>query len=88
MALFLLFSVIYSFEWSWIESVHKNIQLILEFLKAPFLVLQFFCYKLMLNDLPDNVICDSVIYADDTTLYSQCHQASDLSQQLELASEL
>ena len=29
-----------------------------------------------------------VIYADDTTLYSKCDQASDLWQQLELASEL
>ena len=28
------------------------------------------------------------IYADDTTLYSKCHQASDLWQQLELDSEL
>ena len=30
------------------------------------------------NDLPDNVICDIAIYADDTTLYSNCDQASDL----------
>ena len=36
----------------------------------------------------DNVICNIAIYADDTTLYSQCNQASDLWQQLELASEL
>ena len=28
------------------------------------------------------------IYADDTTLYFKCEQASDLWQQLELASEL
>ena len=35
-----------------------------------------------------NVICDIAIYADDTTLYSKCDQASDLWQQLELASEL
>ena len=40
-----------------------------------------------INDLP-NVICDIVIYADDTTLYSKCDQACDLRQQLELASEL
>ena len=33
------------------------------------------------NDLPDNVICDIAIYADDTTLYSNCDQASDLWQQ-------
>ena len=31
---------------------------------------------------------DITIYADDTTLYSKCDQASDLWQQLELASEL
>ena len=35
-----------------------------------------------------NDICNIVIYADDTTLYSKCDQASDLWQQLELASEL
>ena len=29
-----------------------------------------------------------MIYTDDTTLYSKCDQASDLWQQLELASEL
>ena len=40
------------------------------------------------NDLPDDVICNIAIYADDNTLYSNCDQASDLWQQLELASEL
>ena len=40
------------------------------------------------NDLPDDVICNISIYADDTTLYSKCDQASDLWQELELASEL
>ena len=44
--------------------------------------------KWFLNDLPDNVICDIAIYAGDTTLYSKCDWASDLWQQLELASEL
>ena len=55
----------------------------LERLKGPFLV--------CLNELPDDVICNIAIYADDTTLYSKCDrvadQVSDL-QQLELASEL
>ena len=37
---------------------------------------------------PDNVICNIVFYADDTTLHSKCDQASDLWEQLELASEL
>ena len=39
------------------------------------------------SDLPDDVICNISLYADDTTLY-KCDQASDLWQQLELASEL
>ena len=45
-------------------------------------------FLLSINDLPDDVICDIVIYADNTTLYSKCDQVSDLWQQLELASEL
>ena len=32
--------------------------------------------------LPDDVICNIVIYADDATLCSKCDQASDLWQQL------
>ena len=43
---------------------------------------------LCINDLPDNVICDIAIYADDTTLYSKYDRASDLRQQHELASEV
>ena len=27
------------------------------------------------NDLPGDVICDIAIYADDTTLFSNCDQA-------------
>ena len=45
-------------------------------------------FLLYINDLPDDVICNIAIYADDTILYSKCNQASDLWQQLELASEL
>ena len=45
-------------------------------------------FLLYINDFPDDVICDIAIYAGDTTLYSKCEQASDLWQQLELASEL
>ena len=45
-------------------------------------------FLLYINDLPDDVICNIAIYADDTTLYSKCGQTSDLWQQLELASEL
>ena len=35
-------------------------------------------FQLCINDLPDDVICDIAIYADDTTLYSNCDLASDL----------
>ena len=45
-------------------------------------------FLLYINDLPDDVICDLNIYADDSTLYSKFHQASDLWQQLELASKV
>ena len=45
-------------------------------------------FLLYINDLPDDVICNIAIFADDSTLYSKCDQASDLCQQLELASEL
>ena len=45
-------------------------------------------FVLYINDLPDNVIHNIAICADDTTLYSRCDQASDLWEQLELASEL
>ena len=41
-----------------------------------------------INDLPDNVICDIAIYADDTTVYTKCDRASDLWQQLDLPSDL
>ena len=44
-------------------------------------------FLLHINDLHDDVICNIVIYADDTTLYSKCDQASDLWQQTKLASE-
>ena len=45
-------------------------------------------FLLYINDLPYDVICDIAICADDPTLYSRCDRASDLWQQLELASEL
>ena len=45
-------------------------------------------FMLYINDLPDDVICNIFICADDNTLCSKCDQASDLWQQLELASEL
>ena len=57
----------------------------LEYLKAPFMVL----FPLYINDLPDDVTCNIAICADDTTLYSTLSdEASDLWQQLELSSEI
>ena len=47
-ALFLLSSVIDDFGWLWIEGLQKNIQLMREFIKAPFLVLHFSYYRLMI----------------------------------------
>ena len=44
-------------------------------------------FLLYINDLAD-VVCDIAIYADDTTPYFKCDQASDLWQQLEWAYEL
>ena len=35
-------------------------------------------FLLYINDLPDDFICDTAIYADDTTLYFKCDLASDL----------
>ena len=45
-------------------------------------------FLLYINDLPDDVICNIANYPGDITLYSKCDQASDLLQQLDLASEL
>ena len=45
-------------------------------------------FLLYINDLPDDVFCNIAVCANDTTLYCKCDQASDLWQQLELASEL
>ena len=72
------------FKWLWMGSLHKNIQLMLEFLKGPFLGSTLFL--LYINDLPDDVIYDIAIYTDDTILYSKCDQALDLWQELDLAS--
>ena len=58
----------------------------MEFLKALFFGPAL--SLLYINDLLDYVICNIAICADDTTLYSKCDQASNLSQQPEFASEL
>ena len=45
-------------------------------------------FLLYINGLPDYIICNIAIYADDSTLYSKYDQAPDLWQQLELVSDL
>ena len=60
MPVVLLFSIIDGFGCFGMVRLHKNIQIMLQFLKAPFLVLHFLLY---INDLPDYVICNIAIYA-------------------------
>ena len=45
-------------------------------------------FLLYIDDLPDDVICNIAIYADDNTLYPKCDRTSDLWQRLELTSKL
>ena len=61
-------------------SLHKNIQLMLEFLEAPFLVLNFFYYTLMTFLMMLSVILLSLLMILLSTLSDQ---GSDLWQQLE-----
>ena len=37
------------------------------------------------NDLLNDLVCNVAIYADDTTLFSKCDQASELWQQVEFS---
>ena len=69
---------------SQVGSLCKNIQLMLEFLKVPFLVLDFSHYTLITFLMMFSMILLCML----STFYSKCDQASDLWQQLELASEL
>ena len=57
----LLFSVIDNFKWFWMEILYKNIQLMREFLKAPFLVLHFSYYTLMTFLMMLSVILPSML---------------------------
>ena len=45
-------------------------------------------FLLHINGLPDDVVCNTTVYAVDLTLLAKCEQAPDLWQQLELTSEL
>ena len=44
---FRLFSVIDAFKWFWMASLHKNIQIMLDFLQHPSLILRFYYYTLL-----------------------------------------
>ena len=48
LALFVFLSVIDGFKWFWMEKFHKNIQLMLQVLRAPFLVPHLSYYTLMI----------------------------------------
>ena len=72
LALLCLFSVTDGFQWLWMGSLHKNIQLMLEFIKALFHAQGPLLFLLYINDLPDYVIHNITIYAYDTILYSKC----------------
>ena len=61
LALFHLFSVIDGFGWFWMECLHNNIQLRLEFLKAIFLVLNFSYYTYMTFLMMSSIILLSML---------------------------
>ena len=92
MALFVLFSVIDGSEWFWMESLHKNIQLMLTLHKAPFSVLHFSYYTLMTFRTMLSVILLSMLMIllsiQSVIRYLISDQASDPCQQLELIFEL
>ena len=87
LALSLLFSVIGGFRLFQMGNLHKNIQLLLEFIKGPFLVLHFSFYILMAFLMILTAILLSMLMILLSTL-NKCDQSSDQWQQLELASEL
>ena len=35
-------------------------------------------FPIYINDLPDDVMCNIAIYADDAALHSKCDQSSDV----------
>ena len=84
LALFFHLSVIGSFSWFWAGSLHKNIQLMLEFLKGSILDLLFSYYALMTFLMMLSVILLSLLMI----LLSSLNVIWHLWQQLELASEL
>ena len=78
---FLSFLIIDGFEWFWMRSLLKFIQLMPEFLDAPLVVLYFSYYRLMTFLMMSSVILLSVLMMLLST-------TSELWQKLELTSEL
>ena len=72
-ALFCLLSVIDGLEWFWMGTLHKNIQLILEFLKTPFLVQHLFYYTLTIFQMLLSVIWLSMLIMLLSTLSVVTH---------------
>ena len=77
LALFILFLVIDDFGWFWMGSPHKDIQLMLEFLKTPFLVLHFYDYTLMTFLMMLSVILLSMLMILLSTLNANKHLICD-----------
>ena len=86
LVLFLLFLGTDSFELFWMVSFHRNMELMLEFLKVPFLILHFSYYTSMTFLMMLSVILLSMLIILLSILSVIRHL--DLCQQLELASEL
>ena len=87
--IFGLISSLLSNRWNWVVLDGKSSQEYPVMAGVPQVsILGPTLFHIYINGLPDDVICNVAIYADDTTLNSKCDQTSDLWQQLELASEL
>ena len=67
LALLLLFSVIDGFEWFASQEDPVNAGVPQGSILGPSL------FQLYIIDLPDDVMCDIAVYADDTTLCSKCN---------------
>ena len=80
LALFLLFSIIGDFECFQMGNLHKNIQLILEFFKALFLVLNFSYYTLIKFLIMLSVILLSVLMIQLSILSLRRHLICDNNQ--------
>ena len=76
MAIFLLFSVTGGFGWFWKGKSLQECPVNAGVPQGSILGSTFFL--LYINDLPDDVICNIAICADDTTLNSKYDQTSDL----------